>query len=104
MDSGKWKPVDGDPLQTYIDTGEFEKKIDTSSGETKEGFRRGKAKKTCVSIQECYESTGNNTNITSCIVIVLLVCIALSIGMVFIFQKVRKDRGSVTTQPEAAKR
>ena len=104
MDPGKWKPVDEGPLQTYIDTGEFEKKTDTASGETKEGFRRGKPKKTCVSIQECYETVNNKTNTTSYIVIVLLVCIALSIGMVFMFRKVRKDSGSVTTQPQAAKR
>lgn len=107
-DSGKWIPADKDPLQTYIDTGEFEEKTDTDSGETKsgktkEGFRRGKPKKTCVSIQECYE-TVNKQNTASCIVIVLLVCIALSIGIVFVFRKVRKERGSVTTQPQAEKR
>ena len=101
-DHGKWKPADENPLQTYIDTGEFEKKTD--SEKTKEGFRQGKQKKTCVSIQECYETACNKPNTTSCIVIVLLVCIALSIGMVFIFRKVRKDRGSVTVQPQAAKR
>ena len=102
-DSGKWTPADKDPLQIYIDTGEFEKKTGADSGETKEGFRRGKPKKTCVSIQECYE-TVNKQNTASCIVIVLIVCIALSIGMVFVFRKVRKDRGSVTTQLQAANR
>ena len=101
-DHGKWIPADEDPLQTYIDTGEFEKK--TASGETKEGFRRGKPKKTAVSVQECYETVNNKQTTTSCIVIVLLVCIALSIGIVFIFRKVRKDSDSVTTQPQSAKR
>ncbi len=99
-DRGKWTPVDENPLQTYIDTGEFEKKTDTASGETKESFRRGKAKKTTVSVQECYETINNKPSTASCIVIVLLVCIALSIGVVFIFRKVRKGSGSVTEQHE----
>lgn len=94
-DRGKWIPADENPLQTYIDTGEFEKK---------EGFRSGKVKKTAVSIQECYEMVNNKPNTTSCVVIILLVCIALSIGMVFIFQKVRKGGGAVTAQPEVKKR
>lgn len=102
-DKGKWTPLADDPLQNYIDTGNFEKKQDAASGETKEGFRRGKAKKTCVSIQECYESTGNKPSTVSCIVIVLLICLALSIGIVFIFRKVRKDSSLVPVQQEDAK-
>ena len=55
------------------------------------GMRRKKIA-SCVPIKECYEEIKDKPDITTCILITVLICIALAIGIIILTRKVRRNK------------